>query len=125
MLQIWVLCRSRCCMLRANRSSELLEEIAVDEEVKCKAKLLKGKAVFYGYQRKLLYYMTKKSELSKPDERKLINECFQSISETISHLGRALDDAYIDQEGSRLLDWAMIDCTRETNWLVRCNRCFL
>ena len=69
--------------------------------------------------------MTKKSELSKPDERKLINECFQSISETISHLGRALDDAYIDQEGSKLLDWAMIDCTRETNWLVRCNRCFL
>ena len=105
--------------------SELIEEITGDEEVKCKAKLLKGKAVFYGYQRKLMYYMTKKSELSKPDERKLISECFQSISETISHLGRALDDAYIDQEGSRLLDWAMIDCTRETNWLVRCNRCFL
>ena len=105
--------------------SELIEEITVDKEVKCKAKLLKGKAVFYGYQRKLMYYMTKKSELSKLDERKLISECFQSISETIRHLGRALDDAYIDQEGSKLLDWAMIDCTRETNWLIRCNRCFL
>jgi len=105
--------------------SELMEEITVDEEIKSKAKLLKGKAIFYGYQRKLMYYMTKKSELPKPDERKLINECFQSISGTISHLGRALDDAYIDQEGSRLLDWAMFDCTRETNWLVRLNRCFL
>ena len=104
--------------------SELIKERTV-EEAKGEAKLLKGKAVFYGYQRKLMYYMTKKSGLSKPDERKLISECVQSISETINLLGKALDDAYIDQEGSRLLDWAMIDCTRETNWLVRCNRCFL
>ena len=105
--------------------SELIKEMTVDADVKGKAKLLKGKAIFYEYQRKMMYYMTKKSELSKLDERKLISECFQSISETISNLGRALDDTFIDQEGSRLLDWAMLDCTRETNWLVRCNRCFL
>lgn len=109
--------------------SELIESISSlnegDKQIECSAKLLKGKAIFHGYQRKLMYYMVKKSEISKQDERKLINECFQSISEVINHLGTALDEVYIDQEGSRLLDWAMIDCVRETNWLIQCNRCLL
>ena len=95
------------------------------QKIKCMAKLFKGKAVFHCYQRKMMYYMVKKSEISKPDERRLINECFRHISESIDYLGTALDEVYIDQEGSRLLDWAMIDCTRETNWLIQCNRCFL
>ena len=110
--------------------SELIESITpMDEEdkqkIKCMAKLLKGKAVFHCYQRKMMYYMVEKSEISKPDEKTLINECFRCISESIDYLGTALDEVYIDQEGSRLLDWAMIDCTRETKWLNQCKRCFL
>ena len=106
--------------------SKLIEYIdEYNEHIKCQANLLKGKAVFYSYQRKIMYYMVNKSAMAKHDERRLIKECFQSIAEAINLLGVALDKMYIDEEGSRLLDWAMMDCIRETNWLNQCNRCLL
>lgn len=95
------------------------------EKLKQQAILLKGKAVFYGYQRKIFYLMEKKQVLLRADERKLIGDCFKSIEEAVNLLGFALDNLYIDEEGSKLLDWAMMDCIRETNSLNLCKRCLL
>ncbi len=69
--------------------------------------------------------MEKKSLMDKEEEKRLVNECFESIKEVISLLGTALDEIYIDQEGSKLLDWSMMDCIRETNQLNLCKRCLL
>lgn len=95
------------------------------EKLKQQAVLLKGKAAFYGYQRKIFYLMEKKQVLLRADERKLIGDCFKSIEEAVNLLGFALDNLYIDEEGSMLLDWAMMDCIRETNCLNLCKRCLL
>lgn len=96
------------------------------EELKHQAILLKGKAVFHRYQRKLVYLMGKKqSTMPKADEKKLVDDCFKSMEEAINLLGSALDDLYLDEEGSKLLDWAMMDCIRETNHLNQCRRCLL
>lgn len=95
-------------------------------ELKHRAMLLKGKAMFHFYQRKMWYIIGKKASKLKPSDRKgILNECFKSMKECISLLGTALDKQVIDQEGSKLLDWAMMDCIRETNRLDQCNRCFL
>lgn len=99
-------------------------ENSSDKQLCSRAKLLKGKAMFYDYQRKIMYLMEKKF-LNKEEEKKLINECFKSIKEAVSLLGIALDELYLDEEGSKLLDWAMMDCIRETNQLNLCKRCLL
>lgn len=96
-----------------------------DSILQCKAKLLRGKALFFTYQCKLMYMMEKKPILDRAEERKLMSECFESMKEVISLLGTALDGLYLDQEGSRLLDWSMMDCIRETNQLNVCKRCLL
>lgn len=69
--------------------------------------------------------MENRSTLPKSEEKRLIEECFHCIKETINLLGTALDDLYLDSEGSQLLDWAMMDCIRETNKLNQCERCLL
>ena len=95
------------------------------KELKQQATLLKGKALFYQYQRKIFYLMEKKPTMSKAEEKTLIKDCLIAIKETIALLGEALDNLYIDEEGSKLLDWAMMDCVRETNCLDQCKRCLL
>lgn len=57
--------------------------------------------------------------------QKLINECFAKTKESILLLGTAHDHNYLDDDGSKLLDWAMIDFIRETNKLDDCKRCLL
>ena len=89
------------------------------------AKLLKGKALFYVYQPMVCYLMKHRQELERPEERILKDECFLIMKEAIQILGTALDLGYLDSEGSKLLDWAMMDCIRETNQLNLCRRCLL
>ena len=107
--------------------SEIIEgaEEKKHEELKHQAILLKGKAVFYNYQRKMQYLMEKKVTILRSDEKRLISECFNSMKEAINLLGFTLDNLYIDKEGSKLLDWAMMDCVRESNNLKLCSRCLL
>ena len=81
--------------------------------------------MFYAYQRKMWYLMENRSSMPKAEEKRLIDECFHSMMETINLLGTALDNLYLDDEGSQLLDWAMMDCIRETNKLNQCERCLL
>lgn len=89
------------------------------------AKLLKGKAVFHGYQPVLRYLMENKHYISKQDATLLIQKCFGQMKDAIILLGDALDSQCIDSEGSQLLDFAMMDCIRETNQLNQCKRCLL
>ena len=89
------------------------------------AKLLKGKAKFHGYQPVLRYLMENKHYLSKQDMTLLIQKCFGQMKDAINLLGDVLDSQCIDSEGSKLLDFAMMDCIRETNQLNQCKRCLL
>jgi len=89
------------------------------------AKLLKGKALFYVYQPMVCYLLKRRQEIERPEERILKDECFLIMKETIQILGTALDLGYLDSEGSKLLDWAMMDCVRETNQLNLCKRCLM
>ena len=93
-----------------------------------KAKLLKGKAAFYIYQPKLEYLMENRTRISIEEARHLEEECFTYMKESIALLGTAHDYGYLDiddDKGSQLLDWAMMDCIRETNRLNQCKRCLL
>lgn len=89
------------------------------------AKQLKGKAVFQAYQRKMFYLMENRNKIDRAEEKKLQEECFGRMKEVIGLLGTALDQLYLDEEGSRILDWTMMDCIRETNRLNLCHRCLL
>lgn len=89
------------------------------------ARLLKGKAKFYIYQPKICYLMKHRQELQKVEVKLLEAECFIAIKETIQILGQAHDSGYLDSEGSKLLDWAMMDCIREMNQLNLCKRCLM
>lgn len=89
------------------------------------ARLLKGKALFYMYQPKICYLMKHRQELQKVEVKLLEAECFAAIKETIQILGCAFDSGYLDREGSKLLDWAMMDCIREINQLNLCKRCLM
>ena len=105
--------------------SDILANMPDQDQLNNDVKLLKGKAMFHVYQRKMWYLMENKKSMTRVEEKRLIDECFSSIMETINLLGSALDNLYLDIEGSRLLDWAMMDCIRETNRLNQCERCLL
>lgn len=72
-------------------------------------KLLKGKAMFFEYKRKYQYILAKPYLRAMSEGRKILNECFNSMQQCIALLGTALDWNFLDEEGSKLLDWAMID----------------
>jgi hypothetical protein len=55
----------------------------------------------------------------------LHQECHKNARKVINLLCTALDGGFIDDEGSQMLDIAMIDYSRETNKLNECNRCLL
>ncbi len=115
----------KCYTEAANQSHEILLLVTDDKKLKYKTTLLLGKSLFYCYQRKINFLMKESSSISKEERQLLINECFDIIKNVIYYLGGALDENYIDDEGSKLLDWAMMDCMRELNKLDQCKRCFL
>ena len=88
-------------------------------------KMLKGKARFYSYKRKLQHALENPNVRLTKEGSLLLNECFNSIKEAITLLGDVLDCSALDEEGSKLLDWAMIDCLSLYNQLNKCRRCFL
>ena len=89
------------------------------------AQLLKGKSLFYMYQPKIRYLMKNRQEIQKMEIKLLETECFSAIKETIQIFGHAFDSGYLDSEGSKLFDWAMMDCIREINRLNLCKRCLM
>lgn len=55
----------------------------------------------------------------------LKKEGFKSLEKVIKVLGFLVDENFLDKEGTRILDIAMIDYIRETNKLNNCRRCLL
>lgn len=94
-------------------------------QVMTETKVLKGKARFYGYKRKLMNILVNKNIRLTKEGSKILSECFTYMKEVILLLGNALDQNMLDAEGSKLLDWAMIDCISTTNQLHCCKRCLL
>lgn len=93
--------------------------------VMMQSKLVKGKARFYVYKRKLMHYLMNKNMRVTKEGSSILDECFSYMKEAIALLGNALDENFLDAEGSRLLDWAMIDCLSTTNQLNSCKRCLV
>ena len=94
-------------------------------DIEIQAKIIKGKASFYSYKRKLQYITINPNIRAIKEGRIILEECFSCMKESITLLGIALDHNALDEEGSKLLDWAMIDCISKVNQLNKCNRCFL
>lgn len=88
--------------------------------------LLKGKSLCHLYKEKLIRVFKQKSVANPVKELpKLMKECTTEMKQAILILGRVHDDHFLDEEGSKLLDWAMIDFIREENKLNDCKRCLL
>ena len=105
---------------------DYLRQHASDEGVQNSAKLLKGKALYCCSEAKLGHLLKIKSSINPVHELpKLMNKCIAEMKESILLLGTASDHYLLDDEGSKLLDWAMINFIREANQLNSCNRCLL
>ena len=89
------------------------------------AKIVKGIAKFYSYKRKLSQILVNTNIRATEEGRKILDECFNSMKEAIALLGNGLDQNMLDDEGSKILDWAMLDCLSTTNQLNLCKRCLL
>lgn len=96
-----------------------------DEDIIAQTKITKGKARFHSYKRKLHQFFVKSSIRATKEGRSMLKECFNSMKDSIALLGDGFDLNMLDEEGSKLLDWAMIDCVSLTNQLNLCKRCLL
>ena len=85
--------------------------------------LLKGKAYYKQYIKGKKKLEVK--SLSEDMKKQQLDVCFQPCIHAIELLGEALDQAFIDDEGSYMLDRAMMDCIFRANMLDVCNRCYL
>ena len=91
------------------------------DEITNKALLLKGKSSFH------LYQLEKNisTHLSVKEYHQRHSSCYAKAREAIVALGRVLDLNAIDQEGSKMLDIAMMDYILATNNLKDIKRCLL
>ena len=51
--------------------------------------------------------------------------CYDKAKNAIMQLGYCLDNGILDEEGSKLFDFVLLDYAREVNGLNKCNRCIL
>ena len=121
---------SKCCLefknyLECIEVCDVIIKMKQGESIMMQAKITKGKARFYSYKRKLNQILVNNNIRATKEGRLLVNECFISMKEAIALLGNGLDQNALDEEGSKLLDWAMIDCLSRTNQLSQCDRCLL
>ena len=102
-----------------------IEQDKHSDSVILRARVIKGKASFHTYKRKLQYFTVNHMIRHTREGNNILKECCHSMKEAITLLGNALDQDTLDEEGSKLLDWAMIDCLSITNQLNSCKRCLL
>ena len=96
-----------------------------EDPIFIQSKVLKGKAAFFCYKRKLQYLLMNPNLRLTKEGRFVMDEILSAMKESISLLGEGLDQNSLDEEGSRLLDWAMIDCLSVLNQLNKCRRCLM
>jgi len=92
-----------------------------DTEITNKALLLKGKSAYH------LYLLEKGIPKNLPPREfhQRHASCYDKAREAIKALGKVLDFDCIDEEGSKMLDIAMMDYTFATNNLKDLKRCLL
>ena len=102
-------------------SSALLAGGTQTDKVINQALLLNGKSSFHLYQleKNIPKY------LSAKEYHQRHSSCYAKTREAILALGKALDVSSIDQEGSKMLDIAMMDYILATNNLKDLKRCLL
>ncbi len=106
-------------------AQHILDLPASNESTVNEAKLLKGKSLYFCYQSMQQIFMRKRGSESIKQIEKLKKDCYEKAREAIVLLGTAQDYGFLDEEGSKLFDCAMIDYLRETNSLNNCQRCLL
>ena len=104
--------------------SGLLPAIA-DEEEKIRMILLKGKACFYSYLKENKRFLANSRSMPPHNLFAAHEACFARAKEVILLLGEVLDSGHLDEEGSKILDLAMLEYIIETNKLIECHRCYL
>ena len=88
---------------------------------------LRGKCFAYLHQKQLFHIMIQAGlDVAVPLKgRNLVDQCANSAKAAVKDLGFALDHGVLDEEGSYLMDIAMLHYVRIKNQLRDCNRCLL
>lgn len=113
------------CIVSADQIIDLTKSNKLDQSVVNEAKLLKGKSLFFSYQNMQQVFLRRRGSDAIKHIEILKHECYEKARRAILLLGTAQDHGFLDEEGSKLLDYAMIDYLRETNNLNSCQRCLL
>lgn len=85
----------------------------------------KGKALFCIYEKEKFCLQKHASVLPPQRFFAMHTACCSKLKEIILLLGHLLDIDQLDDEGLRMLDFAMMDYICETNKLYECHRCYL
>ena len=88
---------------------------------------LRGKCIAHLHQKQFWHIMKHSSlDVAVPVKGgNLVDQCANSAKATVRDLGFALDHGVLDEEGSYLMDIAMLHYVRIKNQLRDCNRCLL
>ena len=113
------------CSLVADQILQQVNENKLEQLIANEAHLLNGKSLYFVYQKRQHMFLKTQSSQPIKEVETLKKECYEKAKGTILHLGIAQDHGFLDTEGSRYLDYAMIDYLRETNNLGNCQRCLL
>ena len=109
-------------------SRRVLDQLKESEDPlinNCKLLLGKSLAQKYSREQRLLEIRMEYFSATDLGRNKAVKDCYEKAKNAILHLGYSLDNGILDDEGSMLLDFAMIDYAREINALNKCNRCLL
>ena len=91
----------------------------------CKVLLGKNLATKYTQEQRWLEFEMEYFSTVELGKNEAVKNCYDKARNAIFQLGYALDKGILDDEGSMLLDFAMMDYTREINELNNCHRCLL
>ena len=91
----------------------------------CRMLLGKSFAWKYSLEQRQLEFEMDFFSISDLKKNEAVKNCYAKARNAIFQLGYALDNGILDEEGSMLLDFSMIDYSREVNALNECNRCLL
>lgn len=115
----------RECSAVAEQIVKRVREDKLEQSMANEANLLNGKSLYFAYQNEQHMFLKTRSSQPIKQVESLKNECYEKAKRAIFLLGIAHDLGFLDEEGSRCLDFAMIDYLRETNNLSNCQRCLL
>jgi len=107
------------------RSHHFEEKLGPKQKNWSELDLLHGKAMYHCCQPELRYLTVQEEILTQEELALVSNECISKLKVCISLLGKCLDKEAIDEEGSELLDYALMACAAEFDCLDQCSRCLL